>query len=160
MLQFASNKLLRIVLSSVHGMRRAYWFVTRPRTFGVHAVALTVEGKAILVKLRYCRGWFLPGGARTRLEAPADAVLRELREEIGMTSFRNIQLASQAEETPDYKRDFCSIFLVTDVEYDPRAWSLEVERTMEVDFRSLPSNLSPRTRRWLKSVQPLLHDTY
>ena len=55
----------------------------RPRTFGAHALALTPERKIVLVKLRYAPGWRLPGGGRGEHEDPRDAVLRELREEIG-----------------------------------------------------------------------------
>ena len=42
------------------------------------------EGRVLLVRHSYVRGWLLPGGGVGRGEAPADAIVRELREEIGL----------------------------------------------------------------------------
>src|SRR5215475_7033205 len=42
------------------------------------------EGKILLVRHSYVPGWLLPGGGVGRGEPPADAVVRELREEIGL----------------------------------------------------------------------------
>ena len=80
------DKALRLALTGVHRLMKLGWFVRRPRTFGAHALAFTPEGRIILVKLRYAPGWRLPGGGRGEHEDPRDAVLRELREEIGMMS--------------------------------------------------------------------------
>lgn len=43
------------------------------------------DGKYVLVRHSYAGGWFLPGGGVERGEPPAAAVMRELREEIGLT---------------------------------------------------------------------------
>src|ERR1700752_1970952 len=96
------NAFLRFVLTGLHGLFKLNWFVRRPRTFGAHALALTPEGKVILVRLRYAAGWRLPGGGREEHEDPRDAVLRELREEIGMTSHGEVKLAAELEEEPDF----------------------------------------------------------
>src|SRR3954467_14746374 len=96
------NSILRLVLTTLHRLLTLVWFLRRPRTFGAHALALTPEGKAILVRLRYAPGWRLPGGGRAEHEDPRDAVLRELREEIGMTSHGDVRLAAELEDQPDY----------------------------------------------------------
>src|SRR5512142_3171956 len=50
------------------------------------AVAVVEQGgKVVLVRHSYKSGWMLPGGAVGRGEPPADAVIRELQEEIGLT---------------------------------------------------------------------------
>src|SRR5262247_3437991 len=97
------DRLLRVLITALHGLLRLGWFVRRPRTFGAHALALTPGSKAILVRLRYAPGWRLPGGGRSEDEDPHDAVLRELREEIGMTSHGEVRLAAELEERPDFK---------------------------------------------------------
>jgi len=106
------------------------------------------------VKLRYASGWRLPGGGRKEHEDPQEAVLRELREEIGMTSHGPVQCVAELHENPDYKRDTASLFLVPDVEYRPR-WSLEVEAVTEADPAHLPKDTAQRTLSWLaKALGP------
>jgi ADP-ribose pyrophosphatase YjhB (NUDIX family) len=50
------------------------------------ACALIVrDGKVLLVRHSYVPGWLLPGGGVARAEAAEHAVLREMKEEIGLT---------------------------------------------------------------------------
>jgi 8-oxo-dGTP pyrophosphatase MutT (NUDIX family) len=131
------------------------WFVRRPRTFGAHALAMTSERKLILVKLRYAPGWRLPGGGRHSGEDPVQAALRELKEEIGMTSHGRARPAAELEQRPDSRRDLVSVVIVEEVQYRPR-WSWEVERVAEVDQGSLPPDLAPVARAWIDAVVPQL----
>jgi len=147
------NIVFRWLLTAIHSLLKLNWLVRRPRTFGAHALALTPEGKAILVRLRYARGWRLPGGGHGEHEDPRDAVLRELREEIGMTAHGEVQLAGEIEETPDFKRDLASVFVVRDVRYRPPRWSWEVEAISEAPLDALSPGLSPRAERWLDAVK-------
>ena len=147
------NAFLRLVVTAAHGLLKLGWFVRRPRTFGAHALALTPEGKAILVRLRYAPGWRLPGGGRAEDEDPRDAVLRELREEIGMTAHGEVRLAAELEEHPDFKRDLASLLVVRDVRYRPHRWSWEVEKIIEVSLDALPADLSPRAAAWLEATR-------
>lgn len=127
----------------------------RPRTFGAHAFALTRERKLILVKLRYARGWRLPGGGRSANEQATDAALRELAEEIGMISHGEVQLAAELEQRPDRRRDLVSVVVVDDVEYRPRR-SLEVERVAAFELHDLPADLAPVAKAWIEAVLPML----
>jgi 8-oxo-dGTP pyrophosphatase MutT (NUDIX family) len=147
------NAILRLLLTAVHGLLKLNWFVRRPRTFGAHALALTPAGKVILVRLRYARGWRLPGGGRAEDEDPADAVLRELREEIGMTSHGEVTLAAELEEHPDFKRDLAALLVVRDVRYRPRRWSWEIEAITERSLDDLPADLAPIARGWISALQ-------
>jgi len=147
------NAFLRLVITAAHGLLKLGWFIRRPRTFGAHALALTPEGKAILVRLRYAPGWRLPGGGRAEDEDPRDAVLRELREEIGMTGHGEVQLAAELEERPDFKHDLASLLVVRDVRYRPHRWSWEIEAITEVPLDALPGNLSPRASEWLEALK-------
>ncbi|MBA2466877.1 MAG: NUDIX domain-containing protein [Sphingomonas sp.] len=149
------DKALRPILRAAYGLLKVSWFIRRPRSFGVHALALTRAGKVILVRLRYAPGWRLPGGGRKATEEPRTAVLRELREEIGMTSHGSVAFACELEEQVDHRKDFSSLFIVRDVEYRPR-WSWEVEDVMEAGLDSLPGDLSPRMAGWLQALRPKL----
>ena len=147
-----ADRILRLALTFAYQLLKAGWFVRRPRTFGAHALALTPERKLILVKLRYAPGWRLPGGGRHAGENAVDAALRELREEVGMTSHGTVQLAAELEQRPDGRRDLVSVVVVKEVRYAPR-WSWEVERVTEVDLRQLPEDLAPVARGWIEAVR-------
>jgi ADP-ribose pyrophosphatase YjhB (NUDIX family) len=103
------------------------------------------------VKLRYAPGWRLPGGGRDCGEDPRDAALRELREEIGMTSHGDVRPAAELEQQPDYRRDLVSLLVVEDVRYTPR-WSWEVEQVIEAPLDGLPTDLAPVARAWVDAI--------
>ena len=150
------KQLLRGGATAFHKLLTLGWFVRKPRTLGAHAVALTPAGRIVLVKLWYAPGWRLPGGGRSAHEPAIAAALRELREEIGMTSHGEAVLACELEESIDFKRDLASLVVVHDVEYRPRRWSWEIEDVREVPLDDLPSSISPQTVRWLRTLVPLL----
>ena len=150
------DRPLRVLLTGIHWLMKGGWFVRRPKTFGAHAVALTPEGKLILVKLRYAPGWRLPGGGRSPSEDPLEAALRELREEIGMLSHGEAQAVREFEEATDFKRDTASLAIVRDVRYRPHPWSWEVEKVGQFDLDSLPTDLSSIAARWIEAARPLL----
>ena len=124
----------------------------RPRTFGAHAIALTPQRKLILVKLRYASGWRVPGGGRHPNETPEEAVLRELREEIGMIAHGAVGLACELEQPVNFKRDLASLLIVEEVVYRPR-WTWEVEQVREYAVDALPADTSPSTRDWIDRLR-------
>jgi 8-oxo-dGTP pyrophosphatase MutT (NUDIX family) len=129
-------------------MRRGIWFFTRPETSGVHALPFTPSGKIVLVTLSYAKGWRLPGGGRKASENPEQAILRELREEIGMTGFGSIEEVGQIRHRPDYRRSRSHLFVIRAVEYRPR-WSLEIKKVGEFDPDELPVDTAPITLRMI-----------
>ena len=151
-----ADRLLRVVLTTAYQLMKAGWFLRRPNVYGAHAVALTPERKLILVKLRYANGWRPPGGGRRADESPEHAALRELREEIGLTSHGRLRLACELERHIDYRRDLQSVLIVEDVLYSPPRWSWEVERIMEADVDRLPADMSPIARVWIDAVKDRL----
>ena len=55
---------LRWAMRSIQQLRRLAWRIRKPSIAGAHTVAVTPQGKVILVKLRYAPGWSVPGGGR------------------------------------------------------------------------------------------------
>jgi 8-oxo-dGTP pyrophosphatase MutT (NUDIX family) len=141
------------VLTAAHKALKATWFVRRPHTSGAHALALTPERKLVLVKLRYAGGWRIPGGGRHRDESAVEAVVRELREEIGMTAHGRVRLACELEERTDFKHDLAALLVVEDVRYHPHKWSWEVEQVGEFAIDRLPADTVGPTLRWLELLR-------
>jgi 8-oxo-dGTP diphosphatase len=66
-------------------LRRAAVHAGAPSfTVGSVAVIRRGDGKVVLVEQRHSDGWALPGGLLRRGESAADAVVREVAEEIGV----------------------------------------------------------------------------
>jgi 8-oxo-dGTP pyrophosphatase MutT (NUDIX family) len=148
----AADRILRTIVTGAYQLLRAGWFVSRPRTFGAHALPLTPDRKLILVKLRYAPGWRLPGGGRDKGEDAVEAGLREMREEIGMTSHGKVRRAGELEQRPDRRRDLVSLMVVEDVRYQPR-WSWEIEQVAEFRVNELPPDLAPVAREWIAALR-------
>ena len=122
------DRMLRITLTATYPLLRRR---ARQRP-GVHAIALTPERLMILVRLRYAPGWRLPGGGRGPEEGIDEAVLRELREEIGMTSHGTVRPSLTGSDP---------VMIVEDVHYRRPRWSWEVEDILEAPLDALPSDL-------------------
>ena len=131
------GRLLHAAVFAFQTVRRSIWFFTQPEAIGVHGVALTPEGNVVLVMLSYAPGWRLPGGGKAKGEELEAAMLRELREEIGMTAFESIESVTSFAHRPDRRHGNGTLFVVRGVLYRPR-WSLEVKRVAEFNLDDLP----------------------
>lgn len=54
------------------------------RVEGAHALVIDAQGRILVVRPTYLRGWMLPGGRVERGETPHAAAIRETREETGL----------------------------------------------------------------------------
>ena len=61
---------------------KALW---APVAFGVAGAIFDEEGRVLLVRQSYMRGWRLPAGGVGRGEPAPQALLRELKEEVGFS---------------------------------------------------------------------------
>lgn len=143
--------VVRLAMTAIQQMRRAFWFVARPEARGVHAVALTADGKVVLVRHTYAKGWRLPGGGVRRGEEPAEAVLRELEEEIGLSAWREIRLVLEFKHRPDFRRGHGALFRIDGAEFSPRR-SLEIDATEMFDPDRLPPQATPFTRLMIEAA--------
>jgi 8-oxo-dGTP pyrophosphatase MutT (NUDIX family) len=134
------SHIVRAVARAVHRRIRR-----KPCPSGAHAIALTPERNIVLVKLRYASGWRLPGGGRSEAESVEQAALRELREEIGMRTYRRVRRTAVAD-----------VVIVEHVVYRPRKWSWEVEHVCETSLEKLPTDLSPLMARWIAAARSQL----
>ncbi len=142
------TRILHLGVYAFQSLRRSLWFVTRPRTQGVHGIPLTPDGKIVLVTLSYAKGWRLPGGGLKSGEDPHHAMLRELREEIGLLDHVDIDPVCDFKHRPDFRHGDATLYVVRGARYRPR-WSLEVRAVAEFSLADLPRDVAPITLRLL-----------
>src|SRR5947207_8520111 len=65
----------------------AFRAFSTPVAFGVSAMLDDARGRVLLVRQRFASGWHFPGGGVERGEPPAAAIVRELKEEVGLQTF-------------------------------------------------------------------------
>jgi len=92
----------------------------------VQAIVITRGERIVMVRHSYMPGWHFPGGALRRGETPEAGIVRELREEIGLTRWGEIARMESHTGAP-------GLFVFTDVEYRFRP-SLEIDRVAEFAF--------------------------
>jgi 8-oxo-dGTP pyrophosphatase MutT (NUDIX family) len=113
---------------------RVWWYVRRPQTRGA-VLALWAGPKLLIVQTSYRRTVSLPGGGLDRGETPVDGVLRELREEVGLTLAPELlRLASEFDQVVEHRRD--------------HVWLFEAEVTAELAV--VPDGREILEARWLR----------
>jgi 8-oxo-dGTP pyrophosphatase MutT (NUDIX family) len=89
-----------------------YWRVQRGLTLGVRALVVDGEGRVLLVRHSYVRGWSLPGGGVEPGETLLEALERELREEANIEAADQPALHSVFFNRAVSRRDHVVLFVV------------------------------------------------
>lgn len=75
------------IFEAAYQVRRAYWRVRKPETFGVKVAILDGEDNFLAIKNSYgnSKKWNLPGGGfKPSSETAEEAIRREVRQELGL----------------------------------------------------------------------------
>lgn len=113
------------------------------------ACALVVrDNKVLLVRHSYVRGWLLPGGGVGRAEPPAEAILRELKEEIGLVRSSPPQFVGLYSRRTGWVTNVIALYRVDDAEFNFRP-NLEIREVQFADPVAPPEGTPPSVRRRL-----------
>jgi 8-oxo-dGTP pyrophosphatase MutT (NUDIX family) len=131
------RKFLQLGFKVAARVRRLYWFVFRPNTFGVKCV-VQHEGRWLMIRNLYGRDlWTLPGGGIHRSEEPADAAIREVREEVGI-DLGSVEPVGSYTTDREYKHDTVYCFLANVMHADTQVDNKEVIEAAWFDENVLP----------------------
>ena len=143
-------KLLRAFRDATFRFFMTVRAISSPTVMGVAGAVYDESGRILLVRHSYNPGWRLPGGGVDRGEPPRDAILRELREEVGLAG-------GEAEFFGLYVRKAGWVTSVValyrirggTVNFRP---NLEIREICYADPKAPPDGLTPAARKRLKEL--------
>lgn len=132
------GRALGAVLTAGHRLRRLWWRLRRPRTYGVKVLLRHPEQPGLFLSVRHSYvdqdRWALPGGRyRPGRETPSDAARREVHEELGLRIRGELDELRTLEVRTEGKRDTLTLL-------SGRAGGVEVRTSLEL-----------REARWLRT---------
>jgi len=124
---------------------KALW---SPVALGVHALIVDADGKVLLARHSYIKGWSLPGGGVGRGEPPLTALRRELREKLGTVTSSEPELIGMFSRRAGWATNVVLLYRLNNasVAFTP---NFEVREILFVDPKSPPPGTSAGTRRRL-----------
>jgi 8-oxo-dGTP pyrophosphatase MutT (NUDIX family) len=147
----AMDRLWRLGLWVAYRVMSVGWYVFRPQRRGVF-IAVWHNRELLVIRNSYRQWYALPAGGVRRGETPAQAAVRELREEVGIAAAPEaLHFAGDISTTFEFKRDRCSFF---EVEFDARPdFCVDGREVIWADFLTLSAalemRLAPPVREYL-----------
>ena len=130
----------------------AYKALASPVAFGVSGILDDEQGHILLVRHRYSPGWHFPGGGVNRGEPPAEAVVRELREEVGLQTSGAPVLHGLYTRTAGIATNVVALYRVSEarIAFQPNA---EIAEIAWADPAHPPADCSTGTLRRLAELR-------
>jgi len=131
------------------------WFrLSRPMTMGVRAAVENRDGRVLMVRHTYMKGWFLPGGGVERGEPAVEAIRRELVEEGGVELDGHPLLFGVYSNHPNFRNDHVILYRVPFGFWQTCAATSrgEIAETAWVDPLSPPDGTTPGNARRLQEL--------
>lgn len=129
-------------------------------TLGARAIVLDKDNQILLVKHTYQSHWHLPGGGVKKGESLKAAVLREIREEVGVIPTEDPELFGIYFHTYLGVHDYPVIYIVKNYTV-VKSSSPEIEKMEWFCFDKLPDKVNPGTKRrlteYFQHIQPSEH---
>lgn len=118
-----------------------------PVAYGACAL-IERDGKVLLVRHSYMPGWLLPGGGVRRGEPAEHAIMRELKEEIGLVRSAPPELFWIYSRRTGWVTNVIVLYRLHDIEFTFRP-NLEVREVLWADPASPPPQTPDSVRRRL-----------
>ena len=127
------------LLARLYPIKLWYWRLFRPITIGVRAVPVDPDGRLLLLRHTYVRGWYFPGGGVEVSETLAAAAAREMQEEVGLQAIGAPTLITAQTFFIQGRTDHVVLFRIAVDGSAPRVdgWEIAEARYFE------PDNLPP-----------------
>ena len=122
-----------------------------PVAFGASAIVEDAQGRVLLVRHSYMAGWHLPGGGVDGGEPPAGAVIRELKEEVGLLRSSPPEFVGLFTRKVGWATNVVALYRVRDAVLDFKP-SLEIREIVFADPKAPPEGTTAGTRRRMREL--------
>lgn len=139
-----------ILLKWAHNCRRLMWKIVKPVSKGSRAL-LIKENRILLVKHTYETQWYIPGGKVNKYECFDEAIVRELKEELGVT-LEDLNHFGTYNNFYENKDDTVVIFISKQFSVKGNK-NMEIEAYQFFDLDDLPKDVSPGSRRRIEEYK-------
>jgi ADP-ribose pyrophosphatase YjhB (NUDIX family) len=119
-----------------------------PTAFGANAIVEDEEGRVLLVRHTYMPHWHLPGGGVNSGEPPAEAILRELKEEIGLIKCAPPELMGIFTRRLVWMGNVIALYRVKNAKFAFKP-NHEIAEIVMADPANLPLDVAPGSKRRL-----------
>jgi 8-oxo-dGTP pyrophosphatase MutT (NUDIX family) len=130
-----------------------FWRWRRGLTLGVRAIVLDRDGRVLLVRQTYTKGWILPGGGVELGETLEQSLARELDEEAGVVLEGPPELMGIYDNRAIFPGDHVAIYVVRYWSRNrvPRA-NMEIVESEFFAVDALPESIAPGARRRIEEM--------
>lgn len=139
---------MRLLIKIAQCIRRVYWYIFRPTTYGVKGLLID-DDKVLLIKNLYDNLLYLPGGGVKKNETPEQALCRELKEETGL-DVKKFHLVGKYTNQKEYKKDNILLFYIDEYKFTDNKKGAEIDSVNFYPLNKLPGNISPVTLKRIK----------
>ena len=131
---------------------RMWWRLSRPMTLGARVLCTDAEGRILLVRHSYAKGWHLPGGGIENGETAREAAIRELAEEGGVEPTEAPVMISLYANQKNFPNDHVAIYRVDKWRQCKARGGPEIAERRFFARDALPEGVTPGTKRRLAEV--------
>ena len=129
--------------------------IRNPYTLGVRVIIEDSEGRVLLVRHSYLKGWYLPGGAVDAGETLHEAAHREVLEETGIVAGSSATLLNIYLNDRGWGRDHVGLFYLADWSEGPGflTSNAEISEARFFGIKDLPEGVTDATRARLSEFE-------
>jgi len=132
---------------------KSYWFFRRPTTTGVRCI-VTYNNQILLIEHTYGSSLLTTvGGGVKKGESLEKAIVREVKEEVGL-ALKDIEQVGSILHEKEFKNDtihvFSAVARTAEIIIDPN----EIKRAEWFELNNLPSNTSPLFKKFYSLAFP------